>query len=193
MTNELKEKRPIDYVDNKALYEEYVRYRQEWKQAEDSGLERPQISNIIAKAIIQIATNLANRYNFVNYTYKGEMIGDAIVKCVAKAHLFDPEITKNPFAYLTQICYWEMVNRIKKEHKEVSIKSRMIKENFNEEFLDHAGMEGEEYRNNFVEFLKENDAYKDYTAEAKEKKSKKKKEDIDIPVLEEFLEEDKDD
>lgn len=180
------EKTRIDYVDNKALYEEYLVYNKALKEAEEAGLPRPELTKKISLAILQIANNLSRRYNFVNYSYREDMVGDAIIKCVAKAHLFDPEKTKNPFAYLTTICFWEMVNRIKKEHHEVSIKSKYIRENLTSEFLNAIEGEDGEFKNTFVEFLKDNDAYKDYTSDTKEKKTKKKKTD-EISAIEELL------
>lgn len=157
----------IDYIDNATLYAEYVEYRKSMKAAEEAGLERPELTKPICLAIIQIATNLANRYNFVNYSYKQELIGDAILKATMKGHLFDPEVTKNPFAYLTAICFWEMVNTIKKEHKEVSKKAKYIRENVTSEFIQSLDNEEGDFKNNFVEFLKENDVYRDYIEESK--------------------------
>jgi len=72
----------------------------------------------LGKAIVNIATKLSNAPNFINYTYKDEMIGDAIVNMflALKNKKFNPE-KGNPYSYYTTIAYNAYVNRIKKEKK----------------------------------------------------------------------------
>jgi len=180
-------KTSVDYVSNKHLLESFVEYRKMMAEAATSGLERPQLTRPICEAILQICHRLSTRYNFVNYSYKEEMIGDAIIKCVAKAHLFDPEKSSNPFAYITQIAFNEFVTRIKLEHKQVSVKSKLIKESMTSDFLESMESESDEFKNSFVEFLKMNDTYKDYTAESNDKKKKEKSKSI---TIEDLIEED---
>jgi DNA-directed RNA polymerase specialized sigma24 family protein len=65
-----------------------------------------------------IATRLAFAPNFINYTYREDMIGDAIVKMVKALREEKFEPTKgSPFSYFTKIAYHAFVNRIKKEKK----------------------------------------------------------------------------
>ncbi len=67
-----------------------------------------------------IAIRLAYRPNFMNYTYKDEMIGDATIKIMsALVHKkFNPIKAKgNPFSYFTKIAVNSFRNRIKKEKK----------------------------------------------------------------------------
>lgn len=67
-----------------------------------------------------IAIRLAYRPNFMNYTYKDEMIGDATIKIMsALVHKkFNPVKAKgNPFSYFTKIAVNSFRNRIKKEKK----------------------------------------------------------------------------
>ena len=45
------------------------------------------------------------------------MISDAIENCIMYFHDFDPEKSKNPFAYFTQITYYAFLRRIGKEEK----------------------------------------------------------------------------
>jgi hypothetical protein len=76
---------------------------------------RPKISNYLGTCFTNIATNLANKYNFAGYSYKDEMISDAIFDCIRYLHKFDPNKTRNPFAYFTQICYYAFLRKIDSE------------------------------------------------------------------------------
>ena len=73
----------------------------------------------IAESVSKIAYGLSYSSNFINYTYKDEMIGDAIVKMftAVKNHKFDVTSEYNPFSYFTTIAFHAFINRIKKEKK----------------------------------------------------------------------------
>lgn len=157
------------YVNGRELFEELVIYHEAYKITKAAGLERPPITNKMASSIIRIANKLSNSYNFVNYTYKEELIADGILKCLEKIHLFDPLKSENVFAYATQLIYNEFLNRIKKEQKESSVKARLIREKMSSEFVQHGvDADTEDGGNSFVDFLKENDAYIDYIEVKKE-------------------------
>lgn len=157
-----------DYVNGKELTQELRVYREKYLSAMESGLEKPQISDTISRAIIQIATRLANSHNFVRYPFREEMIGDGIFKCLNKVHLFNPEVSENSFAYFTQICWNEAIKRIKEEKYEMSIKAKYIREKMSSDFVSHGvDSDSDDGSNSFVEFLKENDCYVDYIAQKK--------------------------
>lgn len=44
----------------------------------------------IGQCILDICYNLANKYNFIGYTFKEEMIEDAVENCVKAAINFKP-------------------------------------------------------------------------------------------------------
>lgn len=46
--------------------------------------------------------------------------------CVQYIHNFDPEKSKNPFAYFTQIIHYAFLRRIQKEKKQLDIKTKII-------------------------------------------------------------------
>tara|TARA_R100000908_G_scaffold64504_2_gene48676 strand:+ start:26 stop:460 length:435 start_codon:yes stop_codon:yes gene_type:complete len=73
----------------------------------------------LAESVYKIAVGLSYSPNFINYSYKDEMIGDAVVKMIAavKNKKFNLESTSNPFSYFTTIAYHAFINRIKKEKK----------------------------------------------------------------------------
>ena len=73
----------------------------------------------LAEAVYKIAVGLSYSPNFINYSYKDEMIGDAVVKMIAavKNKKFNLDSESNPFSYFTTIAYHAFINRIKKEKK----------------------------------------------------------------------------
>jgi hypothetical protein len=78
------------------------------------------MSNELADMIQKIATRLGFAQNFLNYSYKGEMIGDAIIKMMTALtrKRFMCNKGYNPFSYFTKVAYRAFQNRIKKEKKE---------------------------------------------------------------------------
>ena len=64
--------------------------------------------------------------NFINYTYRSEMVSDGIENCLQYIHNFDPDKSNNPFIYFTQIIYYAFLRRIQKEKKQQHIKNKMI-------------------------------------------------------------------
>ena len=54
------------------------------------------------------------------------MISDGIENCVQYIHNFDPEKSRNPFAYFTQIIHYAFLRRIQKEKKQLDIKTKII-------------------------------------------------------------------
>ncbi len=103
------------YVDNKVFLEAMIKWKEKCKLAEDSGEERPPVTNYIGECFLKIAQHLSYRPNFINYTYKEDMISDGIENCLQYASNFNPEKSKNPFAYFTQIIYYAFIRRIQKE------------------------------------------------------------------------------
>ena len=54
------------------------------------------------------------------------MISDGIENCLMYLHNFNPEKSKNPFAYFTQIIYYAFLRRIQKEKKQTELKQKLI-------------------------------------------------------------------
>ncbi len=113
-----------NYVNNKTLYEEMVKYKQKTVEAEMLGKQLPSVPNYVGQCFLQICNRLSTKPNFMNYSYRDEMIADAIENCVSAAHSFDPEKSSNPFAYFTQIAWNAFIRRIHKEKKQAYIKHK---------------------------------------------------------------------
>lgn len=114
------------YVDNKKFLQALIDYREEVKKAEKDKKEIPQVPNYIGECFIKIATHLSYKSNFINYTFRDDMISDGIENCLTAAAKFDPEKSSNPFAYYTQIIYFAFIRRIQKEKKQQATKYKII-------------------------------------------------------------------
>ena len=64
------------------------------KEAKANDTELPKMSEYIGECIYKIATRLSTRPNFINYTYRDEMICDAIENCIQYIGNFNPEKSK---------------------------------------------------------------------------------------------------
>ena len=119
-------KKSEHYVNNKELLEALIVYRAKVAHAKENDLAKPRISNYLGECFLKIATHLSYKPNFVNYMFREDMISDGIENCVQYIHNFDPEKSKNPFAYFTQIIHYAFLRRIQKEKKQLEIKTKII-------------------------------------------------------------------
>jgi len=167
-------KKKIHYVDNKKFLAAIVERKVLLKEAEEEDDPKPQISNYLGECILKIANHLSYRPNFINYTYKEEMISDGIENCLQYIDNFDPEKSKNPFAYFTQIIYYAFIRRIAKEKKQQKIKDRILKRSNIQDMIVVQGHDDEsEYQNQFIEFLDKYSFSDDDDDDDKKKKKKK--------------------
>ena len=161
-------KKSVHYVDNKKFLQAMIDWRETWPDEENI----PPVTNYIGECFLKIATHLSYRPNFINYTYRDEMISDGIENCLQYVKNFNPEKSKDPFAYFTQIIYYAFLRRIAKEKKQSHIKNKMIER---EAYNSFTTMEGDSntYQIDNIDltaFLPEEDVYK-----PKKKQSTKKK------------------
>lgn len=97
------------YVSSKAFREQLEQY-----YADDK------MTNDLALNIVKIAEGLSYNYRFINYTWKDEMVGDAILKMYSALEdkKFRLESEFNPFSYFNRIAWNAFSNRIKKENQQ---------------------------------------------------------------------------
>ena len=119
-------KKSEHYVNNKELLEALIVYRAKVSHAKENDLPKPRITNYLGSCFLKIATHLSYKPNFVNYMFRDDMISDGIENCVQYIHNFDPEKSRNPFAYFTQIIHYAFLRRIQKEKKQLDIKNKII-------------------------------------------------------------------
>jgi len=116
------------YVDNEKFLEVMSDYREKYLQAKDNDTELPIIPDYAGECFLKIAERLSHRPNFINYAFREEMVSDGIENSVMYASNFNPEKSRNPFAYFTQIIYFAFLRRIVKEKKQLYIKYKTMEE-----------------------------------------------------------------
>ena len=110
------------YVDNKKFLDALISYKEDINKAKDLNIALPQVPNYIGECFLKIADHLSRKPNFISYSFRDEMIADGIENCLMYFRNFDPEKSKNPFAYFTQIIYYAFLRRIMKEKKQLYVK-----------------------------------------------------------------------
>jgi hypothetical protein len=76
-------------------------------------------TDFLGDCLNKIAEGLGYNPKFINYSYKEDMIGDALIKMFSalKRKKFDVKSESSPFGYFTTIAFHAFINRIKKEKK----------------------------------------------------------------------------
>ena len=150
-----KRKRSEHYVNNKEFLAALIRYQEDIEIARLQDKPKPVIPRYIGECFLKIANHLSFKPNFVNYMFKEDMISDGIENCVQYIHNFNPEKSRNPFAYFTQIIHYAFLRRIQREKRQLEIKNKIIeKSGYNEVFDDSNKIDGD----NFAEYNSIKDA-----------------------------------
>jgi hypothetical protein len=110
------------YINNEDFLKALVDYKTRSAEAKANNLPEPPIPNYIGECFMKIAEGLSHKPNFINYTYRDEMMSDGIENCLQYFNNFDPSKSKNPFAYFTQVIYFAFLRRIGKEKKQLYVK-----------------------------------------------------------------------
>ena len=141
-----KRKRSEHYVNNKEFLAALIRYQEDIEIARLQDKTKPVIPRYIGECFLKIANHLSFKPNFVNYMFKEDMISDGIENCVQYIHNFNPEKSKNPFAYFTQIIHYAFLRRIQREKRQLEIKNKIIeKSGYQEVFNDDNKIDGSNY------------------------------------------------
>jgi hypothetical protein len=116
------------YVEPKKFDEEIMKYYESGK-----------MSNDLAEMVSKISHKLSYAPNFINYSYREEMVGDGVIRMM-KALItkkYNREKGTNPFSYFTRIAFNAFRNRIKKEkhihetHEKYQMEIMFMSEQFN--------------------------------------------------------------
>ncbi len=178
-------KKSQHYVNNKEFLAAMTEYKEGVKVAEANKTDRPRVSNYIGECLMKIAVHLSHKPNFVNYTFKEEMICDGIENCLQYIDNFNPEKSNNPFAYFTQIIYYAFLRRIQKEKKHLYTKMKLT------DNADIMGTTSENQEGDKTEYstpIKMSEWSKEYTGnfindfEEKKRKQKKKTSTATTPI-----------
>ena len=161
--SKIKPKDKPHYVNNRQFSYAVVDYVNSALLAESENREPPKVTNYIAECFLKIAEGLSHKSNFIRYTYREEMVMDAVENCLRAIHNYDIEAATrtglpNAFAYFTQICYYAFLRRIAKEKKQQDVKFKYIETAGIEDFIHYdASMAGDmhEVERMFVDELRD--------------------------------------
>ncbi len=143
-------KKTVNYLDNekfKAALEEYRVLREKMHP------EVPRVPEYIGSCIVKIAYGMARRPNFSGYSWKDEMIGDAIETCLKYMDRFDPNRGTSALSYFSQIVWFSFLGRIAQEKKQSKIKREMVRYAGVDTFALQEHDETGEFTMNLQEFL----------------------------------------
>ena len=99
------------YVNNKDLLKEVIDFKKK-------GIA----SNALALMLINIAKRYSSKGSFARYTWREDMVSEAVLTCIKYLKNFNSEKSDNAFAYVTQICKNSFKAYIKKQTKHKEIK-----------------------------------------------------------------------
>ena len=119
-------KKSEHYVNNKEFLAAMVEYKKSVNKAKKDKINKPPVPDYIGECFLKIANHLSYRPNFINYTFRDDMISDGIENCLQYLDNFNPRKSKNPFAYFTQIVYYAFLRRIAKEKRQLDIKDKIL-------------------------------------------------------------------
>jgi hypothetical protein len=201
MTKKIKPQDKPHYVNNKEFSLAVVDYCEKAEKAKKQKSKKtPIVPNYIAECFLKIAEGLSHKSNFIRYTYREEMVMDAVENCLKAIKNYDIETatrtgTPNAFAYFTQISWYAFLRRIEKEKKQQDIKLKYIANIGVDELVDTSSGEiPSDETMAFVDNLRSridgvraNDLYwKDIVTEEKKKTRKRRAVNVDSD-LKDFL------
>jgi len=143
MTKKIKPQDKPHYVNNKEFSLAVVDYCEKVDKAKKQKSKKtPIVPNYIAECFLKIAEGLSHKSNFIRYTYREEMVMDAVENCLKAIKNYDIETatrtgTPNAFAYFTQIAWYAFLRRIDKEKKQQDIKLKYMANIEYEDLVDN--------------------------------------------------------
>ena len=99
------------YVNNKEFLAKISAHRELVIEAKENDLPKPRCPNYIGECFVKIANHLAYKANFVNYTFRDEMILDGIENCITYMGNFDPAKSSNLLCFHSQDSEREEVSK----------------------------------------------------------------------------------
>jgi hypothetical protein len=191
----MKPKQKPHYVNNKEFSLSVVEYVKLVNEAQANGTQLPVVTDYIATCFLKIAQGLSHKANFIRYTYREEMVMDAVENCLKAITNYNIEAATrtgkpNAFAYFTQICYYAFLRRLAKEKKQQDIKFKYIEKAGIEDFIMGADVDGhiDSTTRAFVDQLRDrisvvrtNDSsIKEFAKEEKKKEKVRKAEGLEL-------------
>tara|TARA_A100001035_G_scaffold30876_1_gene20764 strand:+ start:2685 stop:3290 length:606 start_codon:yes stop_codon:yes gene_type:complete len=187
----------IHYVNNADFSQAVVDYVATVREAKQKNDILPVVPDYIAQCFLRIAEGLSHKSNFIRYTYREEMVMDAVENCLKAIENYDIDAATrtgkpNAFAYFTQITWYAFLRRISKEKKQQDIKLKYLTSSGIENFIDNELGDdmSQQVVGAFVDTLRDRiDKVRNVDAEVKEfaKEEKKKRVKMADSNLSEFM------
>ena len=186
------------YVNNADFSLAVVEYVKKAGEAKIKKEEVPKVTDYIATCFLKIAEGLSHKANFIRYTYREEMVMDAVENCLKAISNYNLEAATrtgkpNAFAYFTQITWFAFLRRIAKEKKQQEIKLKYLTQSGIENFIsenENADVTASQVTNSFVDVLKnriDKIKVKDEKIKTLTKQIKKRRRVVVDSDLEEFM------
>ena len=190
-------RKSIHYVTNAQFSQAVVDYVGHLEECRKDEITLPKVPDYIAQCFLRIAEGLSHKANFIRYTYREEMVMDAVENCLKAISNYNLEAATrtgkpNAFAYFTQITWFAFLRRITKEKKQQEIKMKYLTKAGVDNFID-TGSEGVaiDVASHFVDTLRDRiQRVRNTDTEVKElvkKEKKKRKARIADSDLSEFM------
>ena len=134
-------KKSIHYVNNAEFSQAVVDYVGKLEECRKEQITLPKVPDYIAQCFLRIAEGLSHKANFIRYTYREEMVMDAVENCLKAISNYNLEAATrtgkpNAFAYFTQITWFAFLRRITKEKKQQEIKLKYLTKSGIDSFID---------------------------------------------------------
>ncbi|OUU15511.1 MAG: hypothetical protein CBB97_23855 [Candidatus Endolissoclinum sp. TMED37] len=135
-------RKSIHYVNNADFSQAVVDYVTLVREAEEKNTPIPVVPDYIAQCFLRISEGLSHKANFIRYTYREEMVMDAVENCLKAIRNYNLDVATrtgkpNAFAYFTQITWYAFLRRIAKEKKQQDIKMKYLTKSGIENFIDN--------------------------------------------------------
>ena len=135
-------RKSIHYVNNADFSKAVVDYVTIVEQAKKKKQQIPKVPDYVAQCFLRIAEGLSHKANFIRYTYREEMVMDAVENCLKAISNYNLEAATrtgkpNAFAYFTQISWFAFLRRIAKEKKQQDVKMKYLTQSGIENFIDN--------------------------------------------------------
>ena len=176
----MSKRKSIHYVNNADFSQAVVDFVKQINEAKSKKEPLPKVPDYIAICFLRIAEGLSHKSNFIRYTYREEMVMDAVENCLRAIENYNIEAATrtgkpNAFAYFTQISWYAFLRRIEKEKKQQDVKMKYLSESGIENFILNDEEAASGAVSSFVDSLKDRiDKVKEYDREIKEYTKKEK-------------------
>ena len=190
-------RKSIHYVNNAQFSQAVVDYVGHLNECKKEETNLPKVPDYIAQCFLRIAEGLSHKANFIRYTYREEMVMDAVENCLKAISNYNLEAATrtgkpNAFAYFTQITWFAFLRRITKEKKQQEIKMKYLTKSGVDSFIDIGSEQGAvDVASHFVDTLRDRiQRVRSTDTEVKElvkKEKKKRKSKIADSDLSEFM------